>query len=122
MGSFSIWHWLIVLVIVLLLFGRGKIPELMGDVAKGIKNFKQGMSDEDAKDSGRTIDAKADETANDVKKTTKSDLTDKACCVRRSRTQHILPFTSAVFRRKTGRARELRGVSRKCSTSVGLNF
>ncbi len=72
MGSFSIWHWLIVLAVVLLLFGRGKIPELMGDVAKGIKNFKQGMSDEDSKDSGRTIDAKADETANDVKKTTKS--------------------------------------------------
>ncbi|WP_266030316.1 twin-arginine translocase TatA/TatE family subunit [Brucella intermedia] len=76
MGSFSIWHWLIVLAVVLLLFGRGKIPELMGDVAKGIKNFKQGMSDEDAndeaRDSGRTIDAKADETVNDVKKTTKS--------------------------------------------------
>ena len=36
MGSFSIWHWLIVLAVVLLLFGRGKIPELMGDVAKGI--------------------------------------------------------------------------------------
>ena len=36
MGSFSMWHWLIVLAIVLLLFGRGKIPELMGDVAKGI--------------------------------------------------------------------------------------
>ena len=47
MGSFSIWHWLIVLVVVLLLFGRGKIPELMGDVAKGIKSFKKGMSDED---------------------------------------------------------------------------
>jgi sec-independent protein translocase protein TatA len=46
-GSFSIWHWLIVLAVVLLLFGRGKIPELMGDVAKGIKNFKKGMSDED---------------------------------------------------------------------------
>ena len=76
MGSFSIWHWLIVLAVVLLLFGRGKIPELMGDVAKGIKNFKQGMSDEDAndeaRDSARTIDAKADETVNDVKKTTKS--------------------------------------------------
>ena len=72
MGSFSIWHWLIVLAVVLLLFGRGKIPELMGDVAKGIKNFKQGMSDEDDKDAGRTIDAKADETVNDVKKTTKS--------------------------------------------------
>ncbi|WP_152045687.1 twin-arginine translocase TatA/TatE family subunit [Aureimonas psammosilenae] len=47
MGSFSIWHWLIVLAVVLLLFGRGKIPELMGDVAKGIKNFKNGMRDED---------------------------------------------------------------------------
>jgi sec-independent protein translocase protein TatA len=49
MGSFSMWHWLIVLAIVLLLFGRGKIPELMGDVAKGIKSFKKGLSeDEDA--------------------------------------------------------------------------
>ena len=49
MGSFSIWHWLIVLVVVLLLFGRGKIPELMGDVAKGIKNFKKGMAEDDDK-------------------------------------------------------------------------
>jgi sec-independent protein translocase protein TatA len=48
MGSFSIWHWLIVLVVVLLLFGRGKIPELMGDLAKGIKSFKKGMSEEEA--------------------------------------------------------------------------
>ncbi|TFF19713.1 twin-arginine translocase TatA/TatE family subunit [Jiella endophytica] len=48
MGSFSIWHWLIVLAVVLLLFGRGKIPELMGDVAKGIKSFKKGMSDDEA--------------------------------------------------------------------------
>jgi sec-independent protein translocase protein TatA len=77
MGSFSIWHWLFVLAVVLLLFGRGKIPELMGDVAKGIKNFKQGMSEEDAakedaKADARTIDARADETVNDVKKTTKS--------------------------------------------------
>ena len=47
MGSFSIWHWLIVLVVVLLLFGRGKIPELMGDVAKGIKSFKKGMADDE---------------------------------------------------------------------------
>lgn len=47
MGSFSMWHWLIVLAIVLLLFGRGKIPELMGDVAKGIKSFKKGMADDD---------------------------------------------------------------------------
>ena len=43
----SIWQLLIVLVIVLLLFGRGKIPQLMGDMAKGIKSFKKGMSDDD---------------------------------------------------------------------------
>lgn len=73
MGSFSIWHWLIVLAVVLLLFGRGKIPELMGDVAKGIKNFKQGMTDEDeTKDDSKTIDNKLDEPVQPVKKTTKS--------------------------------------------------
>ena len=49
MGSFSIWHWLIVLVIVLLVFGRGKIPELMGDMAKGIKAFKEGLKDDEPK-------------------------------------------------------------------------
>jgi len=47
MGSMSIWHWLVVAVIVLLLFGRGKIPELMGDMAKGIKSFKKGMAEEE---------------------------------------------------------------------------
>ncbi len=46
MGSFSIWHILVVVVLVMLLFGRGKISELMGDVAKGIKNFRQGMADD----------------------------------------------------------------------------
>ena len=50
MGSFSIWHWLIVLVIVLLLFGAGKIPKLMGDMAKGVKAFKKGLADEDEGD------------------------------------------------------------------------
>lgn len=50
MGSFSIWHWLIVLVIVLLLFGAGKIPSLMGDMAKGVKAFKKGLADEDTAD------------------------------------------------------------------------
>ena len=46
MGAFSIWHWLIVLAIALLLFGRGKIPMLMGDMAKGIKAFKSGMKED----------------------------------------------------------------------------
>ncbi len=46
----SIWQLLIVLVIVLLLFGRGKIPQLMGDMAKGIKSFKRGMTEEEKKE------------------------------------------------------------------------
>lgn len=68
MGSFSIWHWLIVLVVVLLLFGRGKIPELMGDMAKGIKSFKKGMTDEDSEEAKaapvdpKTVEHRADET------------------------------------------------------------
>lgn len=47
MGEFSIWHWLIVIVIVLLLFGRGKISGVMGDVAEGIKAFKKGIAEDD---------------------------------------------------------------------------
>jgi sec-independent protein translocase protein TatA len=47
MGSFSIWHWLVVGVIVMLLFGKGRFSDLMGDVAKGIKSFKKGMAEED---------------------------------------------------------------------------
>ena len=43
----SMTHWLVVAIVVLLLFGRGKISELMGDVAKGIKSFKKGMSEEE---------------------------------------------------------------------------
>ena len=66
MGSLSIWHWILVLVVVLLLFGRGKISELMGDMAQGIKAFKKGMSeDETAKaepkpDAMKTINANTD--------------------------------------------------------------
>jgi sec-independent protein translocase protein TatA len=47
MGSLSIWHWIIVIGVVLLLFGRGKISDLMGDVAQGIKAFKKGIADDD---------------------------------------------------------------------------
>ena len=47
MGSMSIWHWIVVIAVVLLLFGRGKISELMGDVAQGIKSFKKGMSEDE---------------------------------------------------------------------------
>ena len=48
MGSLSIWHWILVIAVALLLFGgRGKISELMGDFAQGIRAFKKGMSEED---------------------------------------------------------------------------
>ncbi len=47
MGTFSIWHWLVVLLVVLLLFGSGKISGLMGDLAKGIKSFKNNMKEEE---------------------------------------------------------------------------
>jgi sec-independent protein translocase protein TatA len=47
MGGASIWHWVVVGVIVMLLFGRGKVSDLMGDVAKGIKSFKKGMAEDD---------------------------------------------------------------------------
>lgn len=67
MGSFSIWHWMIVLVIVLLVFGRGKIPELMGDMAKGIKSFKKGMADDEVVDDKRTVEHRADETVGTTK-------------------------------------------------------
>jgi sec-independent protein translocase protein TatA len=47
-GAMSIWHWAIVIVIALLLFGgRGKLSSLMGDAAKGVKAFKDGLKDED---------------------------------------------------------------------------
>lgn len=62
MGSFSLWHWLIVLVVIMLLFGRGKISELMGDVAKGVNAFKKGLKDDDAVAS-KTLDQDASPTA-----------------------------------------------------------
>jgi len=68
MGSFSIWHWIIVIAVVLLLFGRGKISELMGDVAQGIKAFKKGMQEDEKTDDPektepvKTIDHQSAET------------------------------------------------------------
>jgi sec-independent protein translocase protein TatA len=47
MGTMSIWHWIVVIAVVLLLFGRGKISDLMGDVAQGIKSFKKGMAEDE---------------------------------------------------------------------------
>ncbi len=62
MGMNSIWHWLILGAVLLLVFGgKGKISDIMGDFAKGIKSFKKGMADESAEAS-----AKAGETAKTI--------------------------------------------------------
>ena len=68
MGGFSLWHWLVVGVIILLLFGKGRFSEMMGDVAKGLKSFKKGMTEDDEPapaaprriEGDRTVDAPAE--------------------------------------------------------------
>jgi len=50
MGSFSLMHWVVVLFIILIIFGAGKLPRVMGDFAKGIKAFKSGMKEEEMAD------------------------------------------------------------------------
>ncbi len=62
MGTFSIWHWLIVLAVVLVLFGGGgKVSRLMGDFGKGLKNFKKSMKEDDD-DSEEKKEIEADAT------------------------------------------------------------
>ena len=53
MGSFSFWHILILAIIVLLLFGGNRFSAMMGDVAKGLKSFKKGMSEDEDEDRAR---------------------------------------------------------------------
>ncbi len=50
MGGFSIWHLIIVLAVVMLVFGAGRLPTLMGDLAKGVKEFKKGMAADEVAD------------------------------------------------------------------------
>ena len=61
MGSFSLTHWLVVLLVVLILFGAGKLPRLMGDFAKGIKNFKANLKDDDASEATLADSGNGDE-------------------------------------------------------------
>ena len=48
MGGLSLWHWLIVGIVVMLMFGKGRFSDMMGDVAKGLKSFKRGMAEDDS--------------------------------------------------------------------------
>jgi sec-independent protein translocase protein TatA len=73
MGSFSIWHWMLFGAVALLLFGgKGKISDLMGDVAKGVKSFKKGLAEDDeakpAPTVARTIENHVGVEANDIHK------------------------------------------------------
>ena len=53
MGGFSLTHWLVVLVIVLIVFGAGKLPKVMGDLGRGVRSFKAGLKDDDGEGDGR---------------------------------------------------------------------
>lgn len=62
MGSFSIWHWLIVLVIVMLVFGTKKLGNMGSDIGKAVKGFKDGVKGDDDKSvTPGTIDVDAKE-------------------------------------------------------------
>ena len=63
--NIGVWQIVIIAVVVVLLFGRGKISELMGDVAKGINSFKKGLNEKE--DATETIEAKASEVVNKTK-------------------------------------------------------
>ena len=56
MGISSFWHWIVLALVVLLLFGKGRFSDMMGDVAKGIKSFKKGMADDDTPPAPKQID------------------------------------------------------------------
>jgi len=76
MGSFSIWHWMMFGAVALLLFGgKGKISDIMGDVAKGVKSFKKGLADDEEKPAEtaasappRSLENRVGVDANDVHK------------------------------------------------------
>ena len=80
MGSFSVWHWLIVLVVVLVLFGGGgKIPKLMRDMGQGINAFKKGLKEEDKiKDKAGADPNKAIETETAAAASSTAEEKDKA--------------------------------------------
>ncbi len=73
MGGFSWWHWAIVLVVVLVLFGgKGKVSDLMGDVAKGIKSFKKGLADDPTDAAAADVKALGEQAADAAKSAEKA--------------------------------------------------
>ncbi len=73
MGSFSVWHWLIVLLVVVLVFGTKKLGNMGGDIGKAVKGFKDGVKGEDDKPSTPVSPSQvADKTTIDVESKEKS--------------------------------------------------
>ena len=68
MGSFSLMHWVIVLLVVMLLFGGGRISGLMGDAAKGIRAFREGLKGEDDKPTGESVLPRTEAEKEDLKR------------------------------------------------------
>ena len=74
MGTFSIWHWLIVLAVVLVLFGGGgKIPKLMKDLGSGINQFKKGLKDKEGDEAEATKALEQDTAAATVTRTAEEE-------------------------------------------------
>lgn len=79
MGTFSIWHWLIVLAVVLVLFGGGgKISKLMGDFGKGLKSFKKNIKEEGTGEDEAAPDKIASDSGQSAMETSSSDNKDRS--------------------------------------------
>src|SRR3546814_7848612 len=90
MGSFSIWHWLIVLVVVLVLFGGGgKISRLMGDFGRGLKSFKKNIKEDENPNESDPQKIDADNTADRVAEPRSEEQT--------SELQSLMRISYAVF-------------------------
>ena len=75
MGSMSLTHWIIVAIVVLVLFGRGRIAETMGEFGKGMRSFKDGMSDKDEADTAKRPAPQISQAASEADKTATKDST-----------------------------------------------
>ncbi len=75
MGSMSLTHWIIVAIVVLVLFGRGRIAETMGEFGKGMRSFKDGMSDKDEADTAKRPAAQISQTTPDTEASATKDST-----------------------------------------------
>ena len=83
MGAFSIWHWIIVLIVVLILFGgKGKLSSIMGDFGKGLKNFKDQVKSN--KDNEEEVEVISEQKAGPKKKTVKKSAKKKQTVKKKS--------------------------------------